>query len=309
MRIATNTLSQFVLSGSQSSQVQLAQLEQNISTGNDVTQASDNPEAYDQASQVQSGLAQLNGYSSAISSATTSTSANNSAMTSIYNLVSQASEDATSVASDTSSANMQDEATSVSSLLSQLISVVNQKDSNGNYMFGGTNNEAPLNSDGSFNTAANGQTTTTEVAPGNAVQTSIAAGNPSGSPATDGFLYDSSTGVNVITALQQTITNLNSGNASAVQSTDVSALNAALNLMSTYVGSTSASMSAVSTAKTQNASQVTTEGNDLNSLTQTNVATASVQLQQIQNQYEATLEAGSRVLGLSILNYLDSTSS
>ncbi len=85
------------------------------------------------------------------------------------------------------------------------------------------------------------------------------------------------------------------------------ALNAALNLISSYVGSTAASMAAVSTAKTQNASQVTSEGNDLNSLTQTNVATASVQLQQIQNQYEATLEAGSRVLGLSILNYLATT--
>jgi len=139
------------------------------------------------------------------------------------------------------------------------------------------------------------------------VQTTVVAGNPSGSPATDGFLYDSASGVNVIAALQQTITDLNSGNASAVQTTDVPALNKALDLISTYVGSTAASMSAVTTAKTQNASQVATEGNTLNSLTQTNVATASVQLQQIQNQYEATLEAGSRVLGLSILNYLGST--
>jgi flagellin-like hook-associated protein FlgL len=307
MRIDSNALTQWVVSGSQSSQLQLAQLEQDLSTGNDVTQASDNPLAYAQASSTQSNLSQLNAYSNAISTATTATAANNSAMTSIYNLVSQASENATSVASDTSSANMADFATEVSSLLTQVISAANQKDVNGNYMFGGTNNQAPLSSTGTFNASANGTVNSTLLAPGNSVQTTVVAGNPSGSPATDGFLYDSASGVNVIAALQQTITDLNSGNASAVQTTDVPALNKALDLISTYVGSTAASMSAVTTAKTQNASQVATEGNTLNSLTQTNVATASVQLQQIQNQYEATLEAGSRVLGLSILNYLGST--
>jgi flagellar hook-associated protein 3 FlgL len=307
MRIDSNALTQWVVSGSQASQIQLAQLEQDLSTGNDVTQASDNPLAYSQAAQTQASLSKLNAYSSAISTATTATSANNSAMTSIYNLVSKAGENATTVASDTSTANMKDYAIEISSLLSQVISAANQKDVNGNYMFGGTNNQAPLNSDGTFNASANCIVNSTSLAPGNSVQTSIVAGNPSGSPATDGFLYDSSSGVNVITALQQTITDLNAGNATAVQTTDVPALNKALDLISSYVGSTAASMSAVTTAKTQNASQVATEGNTLNSLTQTNVATASVQLQQIQNQYEATLEAGSRVLGLSILNYLGST--
>ncbi len=42
MRIAPNTLPQFVLSGSQTSQQALAMLQQQISTGNSVTQASDN---------------------------------------------------------------------------------------------------------------------------------------------------------------------------------------------------------------------------------------------------------------------------
>jgi flagellin-like hook-associated protein FlgL len=304
MRIASNMLSQFVLSGSQSSQQQLAQLEQDISTGNDVTQASDNPSAYGEASQVQSNISQLNAYSTAITTATTTTSSNNSAMSQLYNLLSQAGENATAVSSASSTSDIQASGTQMSGLLTELISVVNQKDVNGNYMFGGTNNVAPLSSTGTFNATANGQTNSTEVAQGNSVQTSIVAGNPSGSPATDGFLVDSSTGVNVISALQQTITDMQNGNASAVQSTDVPALNAALNLISSYVGSTSASMAAVSTAKSQNASQVTDEDNSLNGLTQTNLATASVQLQQIQNQYEATLEAGSRVMGLSIINYL-----
>jgi len=306
MRIATSTLSQFVLNGSQNSQQQLAQLEQDVSTGNDVTQASDNPLAYDEASQTQATVAQLNGYSNAISSATTATTANNSAMTEIYKLVSQASENATSVSSTMSTSQIKAVGTQASSLLSQLTSIVNQQDSNGNYLFGGTNNQPPIDtSTGTYNTSANGATTSTEVSPGNSVQTSIAAGHP-GTPPADGFLYDSSTGVDVLAALKQTVTDLNNGDASAVQN-DLPALTNALNLISSYVGSTSANMSAVSTASTANQSQITSEDNHLNTLTQTNLPNATVQLQQIQNQYEATLEAGSRILGLSILNYLGST--
>ncbi len=304
MRIATNTLSQFVLNGSQSSQQALATLQEQISTGNSVTEASDNPLAFEEASQTQADLSQLNSYTSAISTATTATSANNTEMTQIHQIIAQASEYATTVTSDMSTSDMQNLGTETSALVSQLTSIVNQQDTNGNYMFGGTNNQPPIDTTtGTYNTSANGATSTTEVAPGNAVQTGIAAGQP-GPPPVDGFLYDSTSGVNVLAALQQTVTDLNNGDASAVQSTDLPALNAALSQISMYVGSTAANMSAVSTASTQNQQQVTSDGNQLNSLTQTNLPNATVQLQQIQNQYEATLEAGSRIMGLSILNYL-----
>jgi flagellar hook-associated protein 3 FlgL len=306
MRVASDTLSQFLVTGSQNSQQALATLQQQISTGNSVTEASDNPLAFEEASQTQADIAQLNAYSSAISSAKTDTTANNSAMTQIYQIVSQASEYATSADSTMSASDLQNLGTETSALISQLSSVVNQQGPDGTYLFGGTTNQPPLTSAGAYNSAANGETTTTEVGPGNAVQTSIAAGG-SGTPPADGFLYDSASGVDVMAALQQTVTDLNSGDASAVQSTDLPALNAALEHISMYVGSTAANMSAVTAASTQNAQQTASDGDQLNSLTQTNLPTAEVQLQQIQNQYEATLEAGSRILGLSILNYLGTT--
>lgn len=306
MRVSSDTLYQFLVNGSQSAQQSLATLQQQISTGNSVTEASDNPLAFQEASQTQADLSQLNAYSSAISSAKTATSANNSAMTQIYQIVSQASEYATSADNTMSTSQLQNLGTETSALIGQLTSVVNQQGPDGTYLFGGTSNQPPLTSSGAYNSSANGDTTTTEVGPGNAVQTSIAAGG-SGTPPTDGFLYDSASGVDVMAALQQTVTDLNNGNASAVQTTDLPALNAALSHISMYVGRTAANMAAVSTASTQNQQQITSDGNQLNSLTQTNLPVATVQLQQIQNQYEATLEAGSRVLGLSILNYLGTT--
>jgi flagellar hook-associated protein 3 FlgL len=305
MRIPSEALSQFLINGSQSSQQALATLQQQISSGNSVTEASDNPLVFEEASQTQADLSQLNAYTSAISTATTNTSANNSAMTQIHQLVAQASEYATSASGTMSAADLQNLGTETNSLISQLTSVVNQKGPDGAYLFGGTSNQPPLTSSGAYNSSSDGNTITTEVSPGNAVQTSIVAGRP-GTPGVDGFLYDSTSGVDVLAALQQTVADLNSGNAAAVQSTDVPALNAALDHISSFVGSTAAAMSAVSTASTLNQQQITSDSNHLNALTQTNLPVATVQLQQIQNQYQATLEAGSRVMGLSILNYLGS---
>jgi flagellar hook-associated protein 3 FlgL len=303
MRVTSNTYTNLVISSSQQDQQQLANLEQQVSSGNTVQFASDNPGVYSQAASTQTTIAELNGYTSAAATATSLTSANNSAMTSLHSIISQASELATTVTSNMSSADMQSIATQMSSLLSQLTSTVNQT-YEGNYLFGGTSNQPPIDSTtNAYNTATNGATTSLEIQPGNSVQTGIAAGR-SGSPPVDGFLYDSATNTDVLGSLKQTITDLNNGDATAVQSTDVTALNSSLNLISQYVGSTAANMSAVSTATTALSQQTTSADNHLNALTQTDLATASIQLQQIQNQYQASLEAGTRLMNLSILNYM-----
>lgn len=113
----------------------------------------------------------------------------------------------------------------------------------------------------------------------------------------------------MLAAINQTVSDLNSGNAAAVQSTDLGALTNALNLVSSYVGSTAAGMSAVQTASNSLSAQTVATTTQLNSLTQTNLPDATLQLQQIQTQYQASLEAGSRILNLSILNYIGSVSS
>jgi flagellar hook-associated protein 3 FlgL len=303
MRVTSTTYSSLVVSSSQSAQQQLATIQQEISSGNTVQFASDDPLAYQEASQTQGNLAQLNAYTAAAQVATTATTANNSAMTSLHTLVANASELATGATGTMTTSNLQDIGTEVNALLTQITSIANQTDSSGNFRFGGTANVAPINTTtGTYNTGTNGATTSIDLGKGNSVQTSIVAG--SAASGTSGFLYDSSTGVDVLAAIKQTVTDLNAGNATAVQSTDLPALNKALDLVSSYVGSTAASMSAVSTASNSLASQTTAATNTLNQLTQTNLPTATIQLQQIQNQYQASLEAGSRILQLSILNYL-----
>jgi flagellar hook-associated protein 3 FlgL len=308
MRVTSTTYSNLVINSSQNAQQQLAALQQQISSGDSVQFASDNPLVFQQASQTQTSLAQLNAYTSAAATATTQTSANNSAMTSLHTVVAQASELATGVTGTMSTSDIQNVGTEMNALLTQITSIANQTDSNGNYLFGGTSNQAPINTTtGTYNTATNGEATSIDVQQGNSIQTGIVAGRP-GSPPVDGFLYDSTTGVDVVGAIKQAVTDLNSGNVTALQSTDLPALNKALDLVSSYVGSTAASMSAVQNASNALSSETTAQTNTLNSLTQTNLPTATLQLQQIQTQYQAALEAGSRILNLSILNYIGAVS-
>ena len=108
--------------------------------------------------------------------------------------------------------------------------------------------------------------------------------------------------------MKQAVSDLNFGNVGALQGADVAAVNKALNLVSSYVGSTAASMSSVATATTQLSQQSASEQNTINGLVQTNLPTASVQLQQLEMQYQASLEAGTRVMNLSILNYIGQVS-
>jgi len=305
MRVTSNTYTNLILNSSQSSQQQLATLQQQISTGQSIQFASDNPLEYEQASQAQTSLAQLNNYSTAASDATALTTANNSAMTNLHQIVAQASELATTVTGNMSTSDMQAVGTQMNALVKEITAIANQQSLNGTYLFGGTSNQAPITSSGAYNSATNGDETSIEVQPGNSVQTGIVAGRP-GSPPVNGFLYDSTTGVDVLGAINQTVSDLNSGNATAVQGTDLTSLNNALNLVSQYVGSTAANMSAVSTATTSLAQQTTAQSDQLNTLTQTNLPDATLQLQQIQDQYQASLEAGTRILGLSILNYISS---
>jgi flagellar hook-associated protein 3 FlgL len=293
---------------SQSAQQQLATVQAQISTGNVIASPSDNPIIYAEASQMEGSLASLNNYTQAVSEATTATTANNSAMTSLHQILAQAGELATSVTSSMSTSDLQNLGTQMSSLLTQLTSVVNQKSADGNYLFGGTSNQQPLNpTTFAYNSSTNGEGATINVSADNPVQTGIIAGRP-GTPATSGFLYDPASGVDVVASLKQAVSDLNSGNSSAVTTTDLPALNKALDLVASYVGSTAADMSAVSTASTQLQRQTTTQQDLLSNITQTNLPTASVQLQQLEMQYQASLEAGTRIMGMSILNYLGSTS-
>src|ERR1700678_569118 len=107
MRVSSNTYTNLMISTSQSDQSQLATLQQQISTGQSIQYASDNPLDYEQAAQTQTSLGELNTYSTAATEANSLASPNNSAMTSLHQIIAQASELATSVTTNMSASDLQ----------------------------------------------------------------------------------------------------------------------------------------------------------------------------------------------------------
>lgn len=303
MRITSNTYSNILMSSSQSLQQEQETLQQEIASGNSVTDPSDSPVAYSEAAQAEVSMSQLNNYNGAVNQATTMLTQANQAMVSIHSTVAQASELATGVNGTMSTSDMQDVGTEMSSLLDQLTNVVNQKDPEGNYMFGGTSNQEPLDpTTQTYNAATNNQGQTINVQSNLTVQTGVLAGRPG----VNGFLYNSSSGVDLIATLKQTISDLNAGNANAVQTTDLPALNNGLDHISQFVGSTAADLQAATSSGQMIQQQLLNKQQQVSGLTQINVATTLVQLQQTQLAYQASLQAGSKILGLSLLNYFGS---
>jgi flagellar hook-associated protein 3 FlgL len=131
MRVTANTYSNLIVSSSQSSQQQLATLQQEISTGNSIQNASDDPTVYSQAAQDQNTLSQIGQFTQAAATATTMTAQNNQAMTSLHQIVAQAGEYLASVTTGMSSGDLQTLGTEMQGLVTQLTSIVNQKSSDG----------------------------------------------------------------------------------------------------------------------------------------------------------------------------------
>ena len=227
-------------------------------------------------------------------------------MTSLHQLVAQASELATSVTSNMSASDLQAVGTEMNALVSQLTSIVNQKTANGNYLFGGTANQPPITSAGTYNSATNGDDTTIEVAAGQS-----RADQHRGRPlrVAPGRRLSLRFNLGSRRARRPATDHHRSQRRQCLRRAD-----RPICPRSTKPSTTSPHMSEAPPPACppsrppapDSSSRSPRENNQFNALTQTNLPNATVQLQQIQMQYQATLEAGTRILGLSILNYIAS---
>ena len=129
-----------------STQAQLTQLEQELSTGKAVNVASDNPSAAAMIQQLQKTLDYSTQYSTNISQATSTLSQTESSLGNITTLLTQAQSIASANVSDTTSADARGEAaTVVDSIYSQIVTEANSQ-YEGTYLFGTDNaTSAPYN--------------------------------------------------------------------------------------------------------------------------------------------------------------------
>jgi flagellar hook-associated protein 3 FlgL len=311
MRVSTTSFSNNFLYQIGQLETQQSTLQNETTTGLSVTQPSDDPAVMNQVLNLQSEASAGTQYQSNISQIQNSATTASDALTSLQSLVQKAGEIATGATSLTSSTQLSSDATQVGQLIQQALQLANTQDSQGNYIFGGTNTGTPpfsATTDASGNItgitySGNTSVASSEIAPGLTVTAQNPGENNSGS-GPGGVFADSRTGADLFSHLISLQQNLQSGNTSAITSTDTPNLNKDEDNVVTQISGNAVLQSTLEVASNVSHQQVTAENSQMSDDTSANLAQTLTHLSQTQNAYQAALESGTMVMNLSLMNFL-----
>jgi flagellar hook-associated protein 3 FlgL len=228
------------------------------------------------------------------------------AMNSLQTLVSQVNEIATEASNGTnSSTQLSDYATQVQDLIQEAVQLGNTQDADGNYIFSGTASKTkPF-----VVTTTNGNITAvaykggTEVAESDIGPNTTVSAQVLGSGA-DGLFTNTSTGADLFNHMLALQADLTSGNTSAIASTDAPALNTDEDNVVSQISANGVMQSALTAAGNIASAQSTNLTTQISGATNADMATTLTELEQTQTAYEAALESGTKVLQLSLVDFL-----
>lgn len=170
MRISTSWMYQQSVNTMMNQESTLAQTQNEVSSGNAISVASDNPIGASQVIDLNHILADNTQYTSNITSANTRLSTETSTLTTVSNLLDSANDIGLSAINGTNSpADLSDMATELTQLRDQLVQLANTTDANGQALFAGSSTTTTpfvQNSDGSVTYSGNNQQTYTAVGSG-----------------------------------------------------------------------------------------------------------------------------------------------
>lgn len=313
MRVATNSYTPAMLDQFNTLVAQQGNLQSEVSTGLAVQAPSDNPTAMQSTlSDVAKKAAQTQ-YSANITTLQSRATTIYSALESLQTVSTRAGEIATTAGSSTaSSSDLTNYANEVNNLINQVVTAANAKDpATGQYLFGGTVSGTPpytTTTDASGNVTAvtyNGNTSVNqaEIGDGETISVDIPAAN-TGSTGPRGMLTDSQSGADFLNHLIQLRTDLQSGNTSAVTNTDSQNLQKDENNIAYQVANNGVLQTQLKTAATSASDASQSLDTRISNSSSANLVNTMVQLNSTQTAYQAALESGSKIMQLSILNYL-----
>ena len=313
MHVATNSYINTMIDQVNGLASQMQTLENEVTTGLSVQAPSDNPEAMESTLNDLSSQAAQNQYANNITTLQSQGNTVYSALQSLQTIVSQAESIATEAGSATNSqTDLNNYASQVASLIQQALQIANTKDpSTGQYLFGGTNSgQQPFNA----TTDANGNVTAVtyqgntsvnqaEVAPGVTVAVDVPGANSSGS-GSPGLITDSRTGADLFNHLIQLQNDLSSGNTSAVTGTDAQNLQNDENNVTYQVAYNGNVQTQLKTAASTANSQSTNLDTTITNTSGADMVQTMLEMNQVQDSYTAALEATSRVMQISMVDFL-----
>jgi flagellar hook-associated protein 3 FlgL len=312
MRIAGTSYTDSMVSHLNLLSAQEYQLQNEASTDQSISAPEDDPAGMAAALNLQAQNSAVTQYAQNITTLQTRATTTGSALTSLQTLTDRASEIATSADGATSPSALQADVTEVTQLIQQAAQLMNSKNGS-QYVFGGTDSsQAPF----TVSTDANGNVTAVTYSGNTAVtQSQIAANatmsvdvpgeNTSGSGAR-GVVSDSRYGADLFNHLIALQNDLQSGNTSAITSTDAANLSKDDDNIIWQVANNGAAQSRLTAAASFASTQQSGLQTSLTNVAGADLAQTLTQLTQAQNAYQVALQTSSQILQMqqSVLSSL-----
>jgi flagellar hook-associated protein 3 FlgL len=297
MRIATSTLSEGIVNQIDTLSTQQATLQNEVSTGQKISEPEDDPSGVNTALTLESELRAIQQYGSNASQALTVAQSSSAGLTSLKSVSDRAGELATLGTGTLGTSAMQSYGTETNQLIEQAVQTANTE-FDGSYIYGGTASSTPP-----FTVTRDSSGDITNVTyAGNTSQASIPlSSSTSVSASTDG-----TTNQGIATFLNNLITlrnGLNNGDTTAV--TNVQAgLADGENTIVSAIATNGGIQSRIQAAQTEQTSQTTNLQTDMSSVVDADLPTTITKLDQVQTAYQAALQSAVSTMQLSILNYI-----
>lgn len=295
-RITQSMLTTNLLADLQNVTNRLAQTQNQLSSGKQITKPSDDPFGTARALQFRADLAANQQYQANVNDASGWQNATDTALGQINSLTQRARDLLVQGANDTvSAAGRQSIAAEIDQITDSIKSIGNTEYA-GRYIFAGSKTTAPPYTPGGAD-AYSGDTTTLqrEIGPGVQVPMNVDGGSVIG---------DGSTAGSLLATLRQISTDLNANNSTALQGGDLSALDTANAAVTTAQATVGARTDRLSTALTrlQQLQESTTQL--LSTTEDADMAQAAVNFSQQQVAYQAALKAGAQIIQPSLMDFL-----
>jgi flagellar hook-associated protein 3 FlgL len=297
MRIATNSISDGIISQIQQLTSQQTKLQSEISSGQRISQPEDDPAAVGRVLNLESEGRQIAQYGSNAARALEMAQASFSGLSAIKKVSDRAGELASLGTGVLGTTAMQAYATETNQLIEQAVQAANTR-FNGNYIYAGTAVDAPPVT---VTRDSSGQITSVSYA-GNSAQAAIPLSEATSvTPSTDGATNAGlSTFINNLVSLRDA---LNSGDPAAVTAAQPG-LTASEDLIISAIADNGGVQMRIEASQSQQADRTTSVNQLISSETSADLPSTIVKLNQTQTAYQAALQSATIIMKLSLLDYI-----
>jgi len=311
MRVSSSTFPDNFLYQDNLLQAEQNALQQQATTGLKFALPEDNPAGMSQVLNLQASSSANQQYRTNISDLQGQASSVSGLLTSLQAIVSQAGEIVTSADGTATPTEMTTYATQVGNLIQQALQLGNSKDSQGNYIFGGTATGSPpftATTDSNGNVTGvtyNGNSTVNqvEISPGVTVSAQVPGANTSGT-GPGGLFINSATGADLFNHLISLRQDIASDNTAAISTTDTQNISKDETNVLGQVSSNGVLLSQLQAAGNLASQQGNNMTTQISGKTDADLATTITHLQQTETAYEAALESSTRVMQISLVDFL-----